>query len=149
MSSGSDSIQICGLMNMGFQIVENQHWLIATVKKFVPKTRFSYWIRTLMTKAYEKMHLSMLKEYLGDHWVPGLSPQCLNFVLCMFISITVTLHESHDISNHWQFNYLFKSLLRLKKASKHHITGPLWGESTSWFMFLSLTTSDAESIWCL
>ena len=41
-------------------------------------------------------------------------------------------HEHHGISNHWHLVCLFNMLLRLKikKTSKFHIIGHLWGEPT-------------------
>ena len=45
--------------------------------------------------------------------------------------ITVTSHECFGISNNWQLDCLFNSLLRLtwKKTPMLCITGPLWGQS--------------------
>ena len=57
--------------------------------------------------------------------------------ICKFFGvrlvITLTSHEHHDVSNHWQLDCSFNSLFRLttKKISELHITDPLWGESTS------------------
>ena len=45
---------------------------------------------------------------------------------------TVTFHERHVVSNHWQLDYLFKSFLTTKELSKGSITGPL-GEVTGGF----------------
>ena len=47
--------------------------------------------------------------------------------------LQLSYKEHHAVSNHQQLNCLFSRLFMLtpKKTSKLHITGPLWGESTS------------------
>ena len=68
---------------------------------------------------------------------PGLHH---NHMLPDNITVTVTFHECHGISNHWQLNYLFNSSFQLtsKKTSQLHITGPMSGKTTG-DQWISLT----------
>ena len=61
--------------------------------------------------------------------------------------MTVMSHE-HDISNHWQLECLFNSVFRLttKKKPRLHNIGPLWGDSTSDWLFPWQMVSNVESI---
>ena len=61
------------------------------------------------------------------------------------IWFTVTSHEHHSISVHWELYCLFKILLILtKKLVTFRVIGPLWGECTRWFPFQR--ASDTEII---
>ena len=63
-----------------------------------------------------------------------------NHMLPDNITVTVTFHECHGISNHWQLNYLFNSGFQLtsKKTSQLHITGPMSSKTTG-DQWISLT----------
>ena len=61
--------------------------------------------------------------------------------------ISVTPHEHHGISNRWQHDWLFNSLLKLtakKTKTLHH--WHLWVESTSDWWFPSDRVNKAESV---
>ena len=133
---------------------ENILILINTSLKFVPTGRVDN-IRALVqimawhlvsTKPSSEPKMIILLRHICitlPQWVGP--PQCHHYSGIRWASRCLKT---------WQFDCLLTSLFRLttKKIPKVHITGPLWGESTSDQCIPSQRASNRESIsmsWCL
>ena len=83
--------------------------------------------------AWNRYHRKLRKIMILDQMISSCCQQQHRF-------ITMTSHKCHGGSNHWQTDYLSKSLFRStwKNISKLRSAGPLSGESTGdWWIPLS------------
>ena len=90
-------------------------------------------------------------ECLLAYW--KLSQHWLSTGKTSFLFITVTLHEHHAISNHWQFNCFINGLFRLtaKKIFAPHYWPFVSGIHLDWWILLrkSSNTERVLMAWCL